>query len=157
MELISSTQEIIIKLKAVKEARNLSIAQIKSAVESSGGIVSETTLRRVFAPHSETDDSFSYDNTLKPIATAILLTENDNSETEADRKAFMAIAKYKDALIEELERKIVTLREHYEQRCAEYEMRMKFLRNQIELKDRRMDRKDKQIEQLLNKILKNIE
>ena len=157
MELISSTQEIIIKLKAVKEARNLSIAQIKSAVESSGGIVSETTLRRVFAPHSETDDSFSYENTLKPIATAILLTENDNSETEADRKAFMAIAKYKDALIEELESKIDNMREQHEKRCAEYESRMAFLRDQIELKDQRMDRKDRQIEQLLDKILKMVE
>ena len=145
----SDTQEIIIQLKAVKEERHLSIPEIKKLVDATGTIVAETTIRRVFRQGSEENDSFNYANTLRPIAQALLVT----NEPDADTKAFLAINDYKDRQIEDLEREKDKMRNQFEQRCMEYEKRMEFLRNQIELKDVRMDRKDIIIEKLLDQVL----
>ena len=143
------TQEIIIQLKAVKEERHLTIPEIKKMVDATGTILAETTIRRVFKDGSEKNDGFNYATTLKPIAQALLVTDN----ADADTKAFLAINDYKDRQIAELERQKEVVREQFEARCREYETRMAFLRNQIELKDTRMDRKDAIIEKLLEQVL----
>ena len=45
------------------------------------------------------------------------------------------------------------MKKSHEERCREYEKRMAFLRDQIELKDQRMDRKDEIISKLMEKCL----
>lgn len=145
----SDTQEIIVQLKAVKEERHLTIPEIKKMVDATGTIIAETTIRRVFRDGSEKNDGFNYSNTLKPIAQALLVTD----EPDADTKAFLAINDFKDRQIEELMRQKDAMKEQYEKRCKEYETRMAFLRNQIEKKDDRMDQKDRIIEKLLDQVL----
>ena len=153
---LNATQEIIVKLKTVRDQQHLSIPQIKSLVDATGAYISMTTLRRVFAEHSEIDDSFSYENTLRPIAQALLINnelETDDASIRARIESFEAIMRHKNELIESLHKQIEALKEEHEKRCKEYEQRMDFLRDQIELKDQRMDRKDGMIEKLLDQVL----
>lgn len=147
---LSPTQEIIVQLKAVQEKKNLSIPDIVKLVASTGEPVSESAIRRVFKKDSEKTENFNYDHTLRPIAQALLVVENPE---DTDVKAFLAINDYKDAQIEELKRQKENMREQFEKRCHEYETRMAFLRDQIEKKDDRMDRKDAMIEKLLDQVL----
>lgn len=151
---LSSIQEIVVALKNVRG--KMSIADIQKKVRSTTGIeIAATTLRRVYRDGSEDKDSFNYDKTLKPLAqTFLLATDPGESEETRDRIAGLeAVFRLKNEKIEELQRQIEDLKAAHEARCREYDTRMAFLRDQIELKDQRMDRKDKIIEQLMDKVL----
>lgn len=149
----SATQEIILNLKAVKEAQNLSIPKIKDMVDSTGAYLSLTTIRRVFAENSETEDSFSYENTLRPIAQALLVNSPADDVGRAKVEAYEAILRHKNEIIDSLKKQIESIRSEHDSRCKECEGRMDFLMHQIDLKDSRMERKDKIIDQLLQKVL----
>ena len=149
----SATQEIILNLKAVKEAQNLSIPKIKDMVDSTGAYLSLTTIRRVFAENSETEDSFSYENTLRPIAQALLVNSPADDVGRAKVEAYEAILRHKNEIIDSLKKQIESIRSEHDSRCKECEGRMDFLMHQIDLKDARMERKDKIIDQLLQKVL----
>lgn len=149
----SATQEIILNLKAVKEAQNLSIPKIKDMVDSTGAYLSLTTIRRVFADNSETEDSFSYENTLRPIAQALLVNSPADDVGRAKVEAYEAILRHKNEIIDSLKKQIESIRSEHDSRCKECEGRMDFLMHQIDLKDARMERKDKIIDQLLQKVL----
>jgi hypothetical protein len=148
---LTSIQEIVVSLKKVKG--DMSIADIQRIVKAKTGIeIAPTTLRRVFREGSEKNDSFNYDKTLKPLAESLLLTPGDDNAQ--DKIAGLeAVFRLKNERIEELMRQIDELKAAHEARCREYETRMAFLRDQIELKDQRMDRKDKIIEKLMDKVL----
>ena len=150
----SATQEIILNLKAVKEAQNLSIAKIKDMVDGTGAYLSLTTIRRVFAENSETEDSFSYENTLRPIAQALLVNSPADDVGRAKVEAYEAILRHKNEIIDSLKKQIESIRSEHDSRCKECEGRMDFLMHQIDLKDARMERKDKIIDQLLQKVLR---
>lgn len=145
----SATQEIILNLKAVKEAQNLSIPKIKDIVDSTGAGLSLTTIRRVFADNSETEDSFSYENTLRPIAQALLVNSPNDDIGRAKVEVYEAILRHKNESIDSLKKQIEMLRNEHDTRCKECAGRMDFLMHQIDLKDKRMERKDAIIDRLL--------
>lgn len=153
----TATQEIILSLKAVKEKQNLSITQIKSMVDATGAFISPTTLRRVFAEDSETEDSFNYEQTLRPIAQALLHDGGVYTEDElalAKYEMYEAISRHKDEVIESLHKQIEALHEEHDARCRECEKRQNFLMEQIKLKDKRIDERGDIIFRLLDKVLK---
>ena len=150
---LNGTQEIIVKLKAVKEKRSLSIPDIKKMVDATGAYLSTTTLRRVFAEGSETEDSFSYENTLRPIAQALLIETDSDEDDRARIELYEALIAHKDEIIDNLRAQLERLRADHDSRCKECEGRMDFLMHQIDLKDARMERKDKIIDKLLEKVL----
>ena len=153
---LTAAQEIVVKLKAVQAQQHLTVPQIKKMVEETGAFVSETTLRRVFAKNSEVEDSFSYENTLRPIAQALLIEDTLSTADDVTRakiESFEVILAQKNEIIESLRWQVEKLKADHEQRCREYESRMDFLRDQIEKKDRRMDEKDEMIKKLLEKCL----
>ena len=153
---LTAAQEIVVKLKAVQTQQKLTIPQIKKMVDSTGAFVSETTLRRVFAQNSEIEDSFNYENTLRPIAQALLIEDTLSTADDVTRakvESFEIILAQKNEIIESQKRQIEKLKEEYDKRCAECRKRMDFLRDQIEKKDRRMDEKDEMIKRLLDKCL----
>lgn len=150
---LNGTQEIIVALKAVKEKQKLSIPQIKDMVDATGAYLSMTTLRRVFADGSESEDSFSYENTLRPISQALLIDNETDDSTRARVELYEAVINHKDEVIEGLRAQLEALRSDHDNRCKECEGRMDFLMHQIELKDRRMERKDEIINRLLAKVL----
>jgi chaperonin cofactor prefoldin len=115
-------------------------------MEKNGRFVSLTTLRRVFADGSEMSaDSFSYENTLMPIAEVLLDAEDVPTEDGPWAKEIDSLKAVIHVQNEELAR-MHELKEHLESRIT-------FLLEQIERKDRRMDEKDEIIRQLMEKVL----
>lgn len=168
---MTDTKEIIMKLKEVKQAKNLSLTDI---VEMTGNFVSKTTVQRVFADGSE-ENSFRYEETIRPIATALLDIDNMEETDNSDIQAMKTILKYKMERIEELECQISKLEsefnkeklrnlERIEQERTQYEKKIDFLKEQISLKDKRMDllleavfQKDKQMKEFYESMIKRSE
>lgn len=139
--------EIIAKLKKVREEEGITYSRIVQLVEENGGSVSLNTVKRVFEEGSEAY-GFQYENTLKPIADAVLGIYSTSEEATADEAdAMKAIIDYKSDKITELQAQLA--------RCEEsYKRRIDFLKEQIALKDERIDRRDEMIEKLLDAMLR---
>ena len=146
MELTKS-QELIRHLKEVKERDEITYPRIIERIEKKGKYVSLTTLRRVFADGSEMNaGNFNYENTLLPIAEALLDTEE--VPTPVDSPYAEQINGLKAVIHTQNEEiaRLCELKEHLESRVT-------FLLEQIEKKDRRMDEKDQIIKTLMEKCL----
>lgn len=138
--------DIISRLKRVREENGLSYQRIVELVEQNGEYVSLSTVKRVFEPGSEAY-GFQYENTLRPIANAVLGLYDDSGEASADEAGAMkAIIDYKTEKITELTARI-------ERMETSYRRRLEFLTKQIDLKDSRIDRRDAMIEKLLDAML----
>lgn len=99
------TKELILKLKEVREQKGLSLNEIVSMVEENGDYVSRSSIQRVFSDGSETL-SFRYEETIRPIAKALLDMETIEEGDNMDIQAMKTLLKYKIQRIEELERQI---------------------------------------------------
>ena len=168
---MTNTKDIIIKLKEVREEKGLSLNNILELLEKNNVYLAKSTLSRVFAEGSE-DNAFKYEETIRPIANALLDMENLEETDDLDTKALKTLLKYKIERIEELEQQIERLESSldkekikYHDKLDEerelYNRRVDFLKEQISLKDKRMDQlleavfeKDKQHEEMLAKLLK---
>ena len=165
---MTSTSELISRLKEVRQAKNLSYQDI---VDLTNGAVSKTTVSRVFADGSE-EVSFRFDETLKPIAGVLLDVDNFEENDSTTVLAMKSLLRYKSDCIIELENQIKELnselnrekikqQEKFDIERRLYNDRITFLLHQIELKDKRMDQlleavfqKDKQIKEVMEKIIK---
>ena len=158
---LTATREIILKLKDVKNECELTIPRIKDMLERNGDYLSISTLRRVFAEGSEDDPSFSYDRTISPIARALLFQDHDedcnaddDSSVVEDRiEGLKSVILLKNEQISNLLDQNEELKHQIDQMRSEFESRLNFLRDQISLKDRRMDEKDQMINRLIEKYL----
>ena len=138
--------EIISKLKKVREENGLSYQKIVDLVEKNGDYVSLSTVKRVFEDGSESY-GFQFENTLKPIANAVLGVYSDTDIVSASEvEGLKSLVAYKASKITELEAHIERLEESYRRR-------LDFLKEQIALKDARIDKRDAMIERLLGVIL----
>lgn len=142
----TQSQELIRKLKEVKTTNEITYPRIMDRMERNGKFVSLSTLRRVFADGSEAvADSFNYENTLLPIAEVLLeddLPTAPKTQHERDIEELKTIIHIQN----EENARMHDLIGHLQDRIA-------FLRDQIELKDRRMDERDKIIQRLMDKVL----
>lgn len=142
----TSAAELIRQLKEVKLKDEITYPRIMDRMEKNGKFVSLTTLRRVFADGSEMSaNSFSYENTLLPIAEALLNAEDVPTPDSPCAKDIAALKAVIHAQNEEISR-LHEIKEHLESRIT-------FLLEQIEKKDRRMDEKDEIIRRLMEKCL----
>ena len=129
-----SAKELILELKQAKNDGEVTYPRIMERIEANGKYVSLTTLRRVFAEGSELNASgFSYENTLMPIADALLpieetptLTDNPFAKEIAGLKAVIRTQN------EEISH-LYELKEHLDNRIT-------FLLDQIDAKDKRIDK-----------------
>lgn len=157
---LTATKEIILQLKGVKKEYELTIPRIKEMCEKNGDYIALSTLRRVFAEGSEENDSFSYDRTLAPLARALLFQDNasdgaENPNATDDRiDGLRSVILLKNEQISALNDQVENLKKQLAECRAEYDLRLRFLRDQIELKDKRMDEKDVIINKLMDKCLK---
>ncbi len=144
---LSTKQELIRQLKEAKEKNEITYMRLIDIIEAKGNYVSLSTLRRVFADGSESiAQKFSYENTLMPIADALLNLEDvPTSEDNPYAKDIDALKSVIHVQNEEIAR-LHDLKEHLESRIT-------FLLEQIEKKDRRMDEKDEIIRRLMDKCL----
>jgi len=167
---MTNTKDIILKLKEVREEKNLSYADILDLMEKNNDYLSKSTISRVFSEGSE-DSSFRYEETIRPIAKALLDIEDIEVDDNADTRAMKSLLKYKMDRIEELERQVEQLELSLAEEKVKYHEKLDkerersnrsidFLKEQISLKDKRMDQlleavfqKDTQHKELLNLIL----
>ena len=144
---LTNAQQLIRQLKEIKAKNEITYPRILERMEKNGRYVSLTTLRRVFADGSEMNaGSFSYENTLMPIAEVLLNAEDvptpENSPYAKEIDALKAVIHVQNEEIARLH----DIKEHLDARVA-------FLIEQIEKKDRRMDEKDELIKRLMDKCL----
>lgn len=167
---MTNVKEIIINLKQVREEKKLSYGDILKLMEQNGDYLAKSTLSRVFAEGSE-ECSFKYEETIRPIAKALLDIETIEENDTMDIQAMKALLKYKIQRIEELEEQLKDTRaalaneklkyhEKLESEREQYYKRIDFLKEQVSLKDKRMDQlleavfqKDVQHKELLELIL----
>lgn len=168
---MTNTKDIILKLKEVREEKELSYNDILDLMERNGDYLSKSTLSRVFAEGSE-EIRFRYEDTIRPIANALLDIETEEETDDLDTKALKTLLKYKIQRIEELEQQIEHLNtaldkekiKYHEKLDAEREMydrRVDFLKEQVSYKDKRMDmlleavhEKDALHKEMLDKVLR---
>lgn len=168
---MTNTRDIIIKLKEVREEKNLSYADILALLEANGQYLSKSTLSRVFAEGSE-DLSFKYEETIRPIANALLDIETIEDTDNMDVQAMKLLLKYKIQRIEELEKQVIDLSAERDHEKIKYHEKLdkerersnrsiEFLKEQISLKDKRMDqlldavfKKDAQHAAMLDRLIR---
>lgn len=160
---MTNTKEIILKLKEVREEKGLSYGDILDVMEKQGDFVSKSTLSRVFAEGSE-ECSFKYEETIRPIAKALLDIETIEDTDDMDVQAMKTLLKYKMQLIEDLEQKVETLNndlakeklkyhEKIDKERDNFQKSLNFCREQIDLKDKRIDQLLETNIKLLNQLL----
>lgn len=163
------TKELIIRLKAVKEEKELSLGDIYSLIEDNGDFCSKTSLSRLFSDGSE-ELSFK-EETLLPVARALLDVEKLEETDDLDTQALKSLLQYKSQRIKELENRIEELEMALDREKLKYHEKLdierernarsiEFLKMQIEKKDDRIDKllqavysKDKAYTELLNQYL----
>ena len=168
---MTNTKDLIIKLKEVREEKGLSFNDILTLMENNGDFLSKSTISRVFAEGSE-EQSFRYEETIRPIAKALLDIETIEDNDTMDVRAMKSLLKYKIQRIEDLEKQIEHLQtaldkekikshEKLEQERERFNKSIEFLKEQVAYKDKRMDflldavaEKDKMHKEMLEKILK---
>lgn len=146
---MTNTRDVIIKLKEIREEKGLSYTDILNLMEANGDFLSKSTISRVFAEGSE-ETSFKYEETIRPIANALLDIETIEETDNMDIQAMKVLLKYKIQRIEDLERQNSELQlalskekiaynEKLDKEREQFQRSIDFLKNQIELKDKRMD------------------
>lgn len=160
---MTNTKDLIVKLKEVRDEKGYSYGDIIDLMEKNGDYLSKSTLSRVFADGSE-DKTFMYEETIRPIAKALLDIENIEEDDDMDVRAMKSLLKYKIQRIEDLEQQIIHLKgaldkeklksqERLIETQAEFQRRFDFMSNQIALKDKRIDNLLDSTTKLLNQIL----
>ena len=166
---MTNTKDIITKLKEVREEKKLSFQDIMDLMEKNGDYIAKSTLSRVFSDGSE-ELHFKYEETIRPIANALLDIDRIEDDDVLDVIAMKTLLQYKDRRIKELEKQIQELEtqlakeknkyhEKLEKERDQHQRSIDFLKNQIDLKDKRMDQlleavfvKDDQNKKLLEQI-----
>jgi len=157
---MTNTKEIIEQLKEVKAQKNLSLDKIMNMIENEGGYISKTTLSRLFSKNSH-ELGFRYEETIKPVANVLLGIDHVEENEIADIKAMKYIIQNKENRIIELEKIIAEEKEKYyeklEKERAQSRRSIDFLKDQICLKDKRMDllldmviKRDEQYQEVIN-------
>lgn len=155
---MTNTKDIIIRLKEVRKEKDLSYGDILDLMEKNGDFVSKSTLSKLFAEGSEEHpEKFRYENTLRPIANAILDMENIEETDDMDIQALKAILKYKIERIKDLEATLdhekIKSHEKLDKERDRFQRSLDFLKDQVTLKDKRIDQLLDANVKLLNQLL----
>lgn len=162
---MTNTKEIIEQLKEVKVQKKLSVETIMHMIENNGSYVSKTTLSRLFSSNSD-EMGFRYEETIKPVANVLLGIDHVEENEVADVKAMKYIIQNKAKKIAELEKELAEEKEKHQKKIEkEREQSRKsidFLKDQINLKDKRMDmlldmviKRDEQYQEVLKNVLES--
>ena len=153
---MTKTRDIILRLKQVRDEKELSYNDILDLMEKNGDFLAKSTISRVFSDGSE-DLSFRYEETIRPIAKALLDIESIEETDDMDTQAMKALLMYKMKVIEDLEREVQELkfqldkeriealerldkeRAMFDKERAALNERNDILREQVDKKDNRMD------------------
>ena len=160
---MNNSKEIILKLKEVRIEKGLSLNDIVDLVEKNGDYISRSSVQRVFADGSE-DVTFKYDETIRPIANALLDIDRIETEDDLDTQALKILLQYKNQRIKELEQQLdkekLKYHEKLDKERNQSRKSIEFLKEQVAYKDKRMDlllesvdKKDKKLDELITHIM----
>lgn len=160
---MNNTKDLIIKLKAVRDEKGLSYNDIVALIEKNGDYVSRSSIQRVFADGSE-DLSFRYEETIRPIANALLDIETIEENDDMDIQAMKVLLQYKNQRIKDLEQQLdkekLKYHEKLDKERESFQRSIEFLKEQISYKDKRMDllldsveKKDKRLDEMMDHIM----
>lgn len=140
---LASMKELILRLKEKKEELGLSYGDINARIEENGDFpLQKSTLSRIFAEDSE-NQRFDYEDTIRPLAKALLDIENIEETDTEDVKTLKILLKIKMERIEELERQIekdkLVFHEKMDAEREKFQKSLDFLKEQVAYKDKRMD------------------
>lgn len=165
-----STRDIILRLKAVRDERELSYGDIKELMKKNNDTLAKSTISKVFKQGSE-DEDFDYEWTLRPLARALLDIENIEDDDNMDVQAMKSLLKYKIDRIEELEQQVedlnslidrqkIQFHEKIDEERDRFNRSIDFLKAQIDFKDKRIDMlldmliaKDAKYDDLLDQVI----
>lgn len=165
MEIEKLKRNTITRLKKVKNEQGLSIQKIMDKLEQNGEFVSEPTLKKIFSEGSE-EKNFRYYDTIAPLANVLLDEYGSDGDLE-DIEGLRKIIREKNRMIESLMIKLEEQKGVYAARDAMYKERQSIYEHHIgrleaEIDrlnehlsgcERRIERKDIVLEQLLNAYL----
>lgn len=146
MEIEAMKKQTIERLKAVKREQELSISAIMDMLSTKGHFISEPTLKKVFSDNSD-NYNFKYRDTIAPLADVLL---DLYSEDDDDR--MKQLIREKNKLIEILIHKNEEQKADYERRIAHLKNQVSRLENNLDFRERVINRKDEVIEKLLDRI-----
>lgn len=144
------SRDLILALKKARKERGYSLTRVEEEILRRGKSLSESTLKRVFRDGSEDAPSYpSYEHTLLPIAEVFpeVWAFLDSSEPsgsheiellEMELRVQAGILESKLAQIKILEDRVAFMREQID-----------VLKQQIEIKDRRMDEREAVIRKVM--------
>lgn len=148
-------RQIILRLKEIKQRRNLTNSQIETLTIEKGNAVSLTTIKRVFAEGSEDDAGrFNYNLTLRPLITAMdelpeepVIISSASTEQEKQIATLQNILQIKNIDLENMGREIESLKQQLVKAEADRQRQVDFLKDQIDFKESQMETKDKQLDE----------
>lgn len=163
-DLVSSA-EIITRLKQKREENDYSYADIRNLIVQNGDYPpSPSTLSRLFSEGSE-NERFSYEDTIRPLAKALLDIETIEETDTDDVKTLKALLKLKMNRIVELEADLAKAENRFNEKLdrerERFNASIDFLKEQVAYKDKRMDllleavhEKDSLHREMLEKVLR---
>ena len=135
------THDLILRLKEIQTEQNLSAQRIYDMLEAAGYHVSLNSIKRVFSPGSENKE-FHFHDTVQPISRVLLGIYGKETD-DAEIEGLKAAIRVKDELIEKLERLLA------EQKSSASRGNT-FLLDQIKLKDARIDKLMRRVDEVLS-------
>lgn len=146
------------RLKEIKEEQGLSVSQIMSKMAEKGYPVSESTLKRVFAPGSE-KMSFRYQESIAPVAEVLFEEYGDTGATD-DAAELRKIIADRDKTIENLMIKIEEQEksaQQFQRMCTErrtlLESHISDLQAEVELLRSQIEKKDGMFERIMSRLV----
>lgn len=138
-----SLEKIILRIKEKRDEQSLSYDDINELIQKNGDYpLSKSTLSRIFAEGSE-EQRFSYEDTIRPLAKALLDIENIEEDDTDDVKTLKALLKLKMQRINELEAELAKAENKYHEKIdkerEQFHRSLDFLKEQVAYKDKRMD------------------
>lgn len=146
------------RLKEIKEEQGLSVSQIMSKMSEKGYPVSESTLKRIFAPGSE-KMSFRYQESIAPVAEVLFEEYGDTGATD-DAAELRKIIADRDKTIENLMIKIEEQEksaQQFQKMCSErrtlLESHISDLQAEVELLRSQIEKKDGMFERIMSRLV----
>lgn len=146
------------RLKEIKEEQGLSVSQIMSKMAEKGYPVSESTLKRVFAPGSE-KMSFRYQESIAPVAEVLFDEYGDTGVTD-DAAELRKIIADRDKTIENLMIKIEEQEksaQQFQKMCSErrtlLDSHISDLQAEVELLRSQIEKKDGMFERIMSRLV----
>ena len=132
-----TTQDLLLRLRKIKDQEKLTVAKIAEMIEANGDNISETTIRRVMTE----DRNYRYFDTLQPIAKVLLKLDEVEEGVSDEEQATKDVA-----LIKDMEYKLLLEKcKKYEERVKYLEERVEYLKDQVSVHQAAIERKDEQI------------